>query len=74
MTFPTDKDLLLASCGCELEKFTLTRGALKQQWPICGCNKAMRIKNATASPLSNPIRMGDAGRIPKPVRGSGDSD
>ena len=52
MTFPTDKDLLLAFCGCDLERFTLTRGALKQKWPVCGCNKSMRIKNVPASAFS----------------------
>ena len=74
MTFLTDKELLLAFCGCDLERFTLTRGALKQKWPVCGCNKSMRIKNVPTSAFSNPLRMGDAGWIPKPVRGSGDSD
>ena len=74
MTFLTDNNLVLAFCGCDLERFTLTRGALKQKWPVCGCNKAMRIKNVPTSAFSNSLRMGDAGRVPKPVRDSGDSD
>jgi len=74
MTSHTEPMLMRAVCGCGLEAQLITRQWLKKEWPVCYCDKPMRIENVSTESLPDCLRMGNARRVPEPVRRDGDSD